>query len=151
MSKSKTSTNDIIDTLGDWFAKFPELPKNAREVLVKIAPIISLVFGVLGVIVAISGLGLLTATSPFAVMGGVQATSAYGTGFVAVLIYLVSSVLLLAAFPGLKAKKMHGWNLLFWSEAVNLLGGLVSLSILSAVIGAVIGLYLLFQIKSYYK
>lgn len=61
-----TKSTDIIGTLGQWFEKFPQLPKTWQDTLAKIAPILSLVFGVLGIIVAISGLGLLTATSPLA-------------------------------------------------------------------------------------
>lgn len=136
----------------EWFEKFPALPKKGKEVLVKLAPVLSLIFGILGIITAISGLGLLTATSPFAFLGGAQLVSSYGIGFLSVLIYLVASALLLAAFPGLKRRKIRGWNLLFWSEMVSLVAGLVSLTgILSALIGALIGFYLLFQIKSYYK
>src|SRR5258708_6457517 len=119
---STTKSTDIVETMGGWFAKFPPLPKNWCDTLVKIAPILSLIFGILGIIVAISGLGLLTATSPLAFLGGAQSVSSYGTGIFSVLIYLVGSVLLLAAYPGLKAGKHKGWKLLFWSEAVNLVG-----------------------------
>ena len=146
-----TKSTDVIATMGGWFDKAPSLPKNWRDTLAKIAPILSLIFGILGIIVAIGGLGLLTATSPLAVMGGAQGVSSYGTGIFATLIYLVGSILLLASYPGLKAHKYKGWTLLFWSEAVNLIGGLVSLAIVSAIIGALIGFYLIFQIRSYYK
>jgi|SRR6185437_1249265 len=149
MSSQATKSNDIIETMGEWFAKFPAIPKNGREVLVKISPWIALIFGILGILVGVSGLGILTVLSPFAYMGGVGAS--YGTGFISALIYLVGSILLLASFPGLKARKYNGWKLLFWSEAVNLIGGLVSLAIVSAIIGALIGFYLLFQIRSYFK
>ncbi len=148
---SKTST-DVIETMGQWFDKFPVLPKNWRETLVRITPILALIFGILGILVSINGLGVLTITSPLAAMGGAAGVGAYGTGFIALLLYLVASVLLLAAYPGTKAKKIKGWNLLFWSEGVNLIGGLIGVtSIVSAIIGALIGFYLLFQIKSYYK
>ena len=132
-------------------AKFPQLPKNWQDTLARIAPILSLVFGILGIIVAIGGLGLFTVLSPMAMLGGAQAASSYGTGFITTLIYLVGSILLLASYPGLKARKYKGWTLLFWSEAANLIGGLVSLAIVSAIIGALIGFYLIFQIRSYYK
>lgn len=148
----KDAKNDLVETIGEWFEKFPAIPKKGREVLVKFVPIIAVVFGILGIITSIGGLGLLTATSPLAVLGGADSVSSYGTGFVSVLIYLVSSVMLLAAFPGLKARKVTGWNLLFWSEIVSFVGGIVSLtSILSALISIIIGLYLVFQIRSYYK
>lgn len=146
---STTKTTDIIDTMGQWFAKFPVLPTNIREVLVKITPWLSLIFGILGILVGISGLGVLTFLSPLAMLGGV---SSYGTGIIATIIYLIGSVALLAAYPGTKAKKYAGWQFLFWSEAINLVGGLIGMhGIVSALIGALVGFYLLFQIKSYYK
>jgi hypothetical protein len=148
---STTKSTDVITITAEWFDKVPPLPKNWRDTLARIAPILSLIFGILGIIVAISGLGLLTATSPLAFLGGAQSVSSYGTGILATLIYLVGSILLLAAYPGLKARKYKGWTLLFWSEVANLVGGLVSLAILSAIIGALIGFYLIFQIRSYYK
>jgi len=149
---SKSPSHDFIDTMEQWFSKFPALPKNATEILVKIMPYIALIFGILGIAGAIGGLGILTATSPLSFLGGSSTVSAYGTGIISSVIYLAASVLLLAAFPGIKAKKVQGWKLLFWSEAVSLVGGVVGLtSLLSVVIGALIGFYILFQIKSYYK
>lgn len=135
----------------EWFSKAPALPTNIREVLVKITPFVAIIFGILGILGAISGLGLLTFFAPMAVVGGVRETSSYGMGFIATLFWLASSVLLLAAFPGTKNKQFVGWKLLFWSELVSLVGAIVSFSILSGLIGALIGFYLIFQIKSYYK
>jgi hypothetical protein len=150
MSTTKEKSTDIIETMAEWFDKFPALPKNWREVLVKIAPILSLIFGIIGIIACIGGLGILS-PAPLAFFGGAAGIASYGTGILAVLIYLIGYVLLLAAYPGLRARKYKGWKLLFWNGIVNLIGGLVSLSILSAIIGALIGFYLIFQIRSYYK
>lgn len=137
------------DMLEDWFGKLPSLPKGGRDVLVAIAPWIALVFGVLGVLVGLGGLGILSVLSPMMLLGsGVGATTG---SLVSVAISLVSSVLMLIAFPGLKAKKMQGWNMLFWSEVAAFVSSLVALSIVGAIVGAVIGFYLLYQIKSYYK
>ena len=94
---------------------------------------------------------LLTFFSPLAVFGGATGVANYGTGFIAALFYLAASVLMLASYPGLNAKKYKGWKLLFCSEAVYLVGGLISMSIISTIIGALITFYLLFQIKSYFK
>src|SRR5215469_12865677 len=118
MSTNANKSNDIIETMGEWFAKFPAIPKNGRDILARISPWIALIFGILGILVGISGLGILTVLSPVAYLGG--AGSTYGTGFISALIYLVGSILLLASYPGLKARKFNGWKLLFWSEAVNL-------------------------------
>jgi hypothetical protein len=137
MSTTKEKSTDIIETMAEWFDKFPPLPKNWKDVIVKIAPILCLIAGIIGIIAAI--------------LGGAAGFASYGTGILGVLIYLVGSVLYLLAYPGLRARKYKGWKLLFWSGVVNLIGGLVSLAILSAIIGALIGFYLIFQIRSYYK
>ena len=143
--------NDIIGTLEDFFKKAPALPANAREGLVKITPWLALIFGILGVLGGLAGVGLLTMFSPLAIFGGASGVASYGTGVIAAWIWLASSVLLLAAYPGTKARKMSGWNLLFWSEIINVVGSVLAGSIVGAIIGGLIGLYLLFQIKSYYK
>ncbi len=147
---STKTTTDIMETMGTWFDKAPALPKTWRENLVKAIPVLTLIFGILGIILSISGLGIFTAASPFAYFGGATPLY-YGNGFLTMLLYLIGYVLMLAAYPGTKGRKIKGWKLLFWSEAIFFVGGLISLSIVSAIIGALIGFYLLFQIRSYYK
>ncbi len=134
--------------VGEWYAKLPPLPKNWREVIVKITPWVALVFGVLGVLISLAGLGILTVLSPLIAMGaGIGAAS---NGIVGVILALVSSALLLAAFPGTKANKLSGWTLLFWSGVVNIVSSVVAIN-LGGVLWGLIGFYFLFQIKSYYK
>jgi len=149
---SSTSTNDFIDTLAQWFGKFPALPKNWQETLVKITPILALIFGILGILVGISGLGILSVFAPLAMLGGASGASTYGNGIIATIIFLIASVLLLAAYPGTRARKYKGWQLLFWSEVAYLIGRVIDLNgLLSAIIWALITLYILFQIRPYYK
>ncbi len=132
----------------EFFMRFPALPKNAREVLVRFTPWLSLIFGILGVLAGLAGLGILSVLSPFMVLGGgFAATSGSLLGMVAA---LVSSALLLAAFPGTKARKMQGWNMLFWSEVASVVSALLSFA-LGGVVFALISFYLLYQIKGYYK
>lgn len=145
---AQSSTDSIITTVEGWFAKLPNLPKDARGLLVKITPWFALIFGVLGILGGIAGLGLLTAFSGFALIGG--AGQALGSGLIASILLLVSSALLLAAFPGTNARRMQGWKLLFWSEAVSLVSAVLGFSV-SGIIFSLIGFYIIFQIKSYYK
>ena len=140
--------NNAANTLEHWFSQAPSLPTNAKETLVKYMPIIALIFGIIGILISIAGIAALTALTPLAVVTGVHG---YGGGILAAILWLASSTLLLAAYSGTKARKMSGWNMLFSSEIVSLIGLLVSLSILQAIISALIGFYLLYQIKSYYQ
>jgi hypothetical protein len=133
--------------VGEWYSKLPPLPRNWNEVIVKITPWVALIFGVLGVLGSLAAVGILTFLAPFVAMGaGVgQATG----GVVGSVLALVASALMVAAFPGTNARKVAGWNLLFWSEIVSLVSSVVFFSV-SGVIGVLIGLYILFQIKSFY-
>jgi hypothetical protein len=139
--------NSLIDTAGEWFEKLPSLPKDAKELLVKITPWVALIFGVLGVLRGIAGLGILTVFSPLAMMGGVKVV---GLGFISPLLWLISSALLLAAFPGANKRKTQGWNFLVYSEAVSLITNILAVS-LSGVIFTLVAFYLIYQIRSYYR
>ena len=129
---STKKSNDFIDTMGEWFRKFPPMPKTWQLGLVRIIPILSLVFGILGIL---SILSVLT----------------NGPGLIVSLFYLIGSVLLLMAYPGTKARKYKGWIYLFWSGVAHLIGGLLSMEIIVALLVALIGFYLIFQVRQYYK
>jgi hypothetical protein len=58
---------------------------------------------------------------------------------------------MIAALPGLFARKISGWNLSFYSVVANLVYGLFTGAILSGLLGALVSLYILFQIKALYK
>ncbi len=146
-----TKSTDIIATLGEWFDKFPPLPKNWRDNLARIAPVLSLVLGIILIIFTVLGILSLSALSPLAYLGGAQSVGAIGSGILAEIIFLVSGILLAAAYPGLKAQKYKGWTLVFWSVVARVVGILVSFNIIGAIISALIGFYLIFQIRSYFK
>lgn len=147
MAESSFNEKQIVSSMEDFFKKFPQLPANIREVLVQIAPWIALIFGILGVVAGLGAIGV----SPVAVMGGVGNSMFL---LVSGVLTIVSSVLMLMAFPKLQKHQYAGWRFLFWSEVVSVVAsllGITAASIIGAVIGALIGFYLLFQIKSYYK
>lgn len=145
---AQSSTTNIINTVEEWFSKLPPLPKDARDVIAKITPWIALIFGALGVLFGVLALVGSTVIAPFAMMGG--GSQALGSVLITSILALVSSALLLAAFPGTKKFKLSGWNLLFWSEAVSLLSAVLAIS-LGGILFSLIGFYLIFQIKSHFK
>lgn len=144
---SKKST-DIVGMAEQWFEKLPALPAKAVDTLAGIMPWIAVIFGVLGVLVGLSGLGVLTVLAPLAGLGG--AASRAGLGLISTIALIISSVMMLAAFPGLKSFKTGGWTLLFWSEIVGVVGSLLVFSI-PGVLWGIVGLYIIFQIKPKYK
>lgn len=141
---------DIMATLEHWLVtKAPvQLPKNVKDWLVKFGPWIDLVLLVLFLPAILLALGLGAIALPFSVVGGPGATA--GLSF-ALIMLVVQVVLMAIALPGLFARKRSGWNFAFYGVVFNLVYSLLSLSILSGIVSAVVSSYFLFQIRSYYN
>ena len=144
--------NQLSKTLDENYEKLPKLPKGVNDFIVTIAPWFALIFGVLGLISGIAAFGILGAVSPFAMMAGAGGY-AYAAPLMA-LVLIVQSVIELLAFPSLRARKVKGWNLMFYSLLLSVVSSILTLSVFSiigAIIGALIGYYFLYNVKSYYK
>lgn len=142
----------FIDQVGDVFKGLPHLPASIIEILVKIAPWLALLGGVLGLIAGpligiLGSLGSLMTLSPYIMFVTIVTT----------VVTLANSILLLMAFGPLKARAMRGWVLLFWAEMLSVVDIILSLlqgqtgSIVGGVIGLAIGFYILFEIRGAYK
>ena len=70
-------------------------------------------------------------------------------GWLQIIALGVSIVFTLRAIPGLFALKRDGWIWLFYAQLATAAGDILGLQFFS-LIGVAIGLYLLFQIKSFY-
>jgi hypothetical protein len=122
-----------------------QIPDAGREWIVKYGPWICVVLMILFLPALLFVLGIGTALMPFAGIG-------YATGFgYAAVLLIVHFGLLVAALPGLFARKMSGWNLLFYAQLVSLVSSLLAGSIIGGLVGAVIALYILFQVRPLYK
>lgn len=142
----------MVKALDDNYAKLPALPKGVNEFIVTVAPWLALIFGVLAVFSGLGAFGILTALAPVATVAG--AGQYAFTGLIAALILLVQGGIDLWAFPSLKARKVMGWNLMFYSLLLGVVSSVVTLnvgSVVGGVVGALIGYYFLYQVKSYYK
>jgi hypothetical protein len=145
--KQSKQDNGLVAMLEPFFTtKAPfQLPEGVREWLVKFGPWITLVLLVLALPAVLLLLGISAFVVPAAAVTG-------NTGFgVGVILLIVQLVLQAASLPGLFARKLSGWNLLFYSDILGLVVSIMNGNIVGAIIGTVIGLYILFQIKSYYK
>jgi hypothetical protein len=122
-----------------------QLPDNAKEWLVQYGPWITIVLLVLTLPALLVLLGLGAVLIPFAGPG-------YGTGFGIMAIGLIVHVALtVMALPGLFARKMSGWTLLFYARLVSIVANLLGGAVVSAVVVGVISLYILFQVRPLYK
>ena len=142
---------DWIGFLDFYFVKKApvQLPDNAKEAIVKYGPWIAIVLLVLAVPPLLFVLGLGALVMPFAVPFGGAGYAASFTSFTAILI--VQLGLEIAALPGLFARKMSGWRLIFYGRIVGLVSTLLAGLVLSAAISALIGFYILFQVRPLYS
>lgn len=158
----------LENSLNDIFVKkMPALPAGAKKVIDTWLPWISLVLGVLVLLMAYSlyhwahtSDSLVNyANSLSAIYGGtVVATSHLSFSvWLALALAVVSGLLYVFAFPGVRDHKKSGWNLMFYAllavvaySIVNIFTNYGASYVISDLIGAVIGLYLLFQIRANY-
>jgi hypothetical protein len=146
----------------------PDLPAGLKKWIVQYLPYINLVLGVITVIAAWSlwnaahTVNTLVdyANNLSAIYGGEQISTnrLTFTVWLALGVLAVEAVLYIAAFPGTKARKKSGWDLLFYALLINVAYGIVVAftdyggfgSLLGSLIGSAVGAYFLFQIRPSY-
>jgi hypothetical protein len=152
-NKNKTDAKGIIAQLEAILEEYLvkkapfQIPAKGKEVIVKIAPYLIIIFAILAIPVILVGLGLSAVLAPFAILG-VQ----YGvTSLISAIFSLIAFVMEIVAVPGLFARTENGWRLAFYASLVSFIGSLLSFNIIGGIIGAIIGWYILFQVKELYK
>lgn len=128
------------------------LPAGVKEFIANVSPYLIILFAIMALPAIFLALGLSAVFAPFAMMG---AAYGHGWGF-GVVISLVATVVVLVmevmAVPGLFKRAKASWRLLFYASIVSLIGSILSISgIFGGIIGAIIGWYILFQMKELYK
>jgi len=123
-------------------------PPNVKEFLVKFGPWITLVIIVLTLPAILFAFGVGAFVLPFAAV----VTARTGMFYIVYIIFALASLALEAmALPGLFARKLSGWRLAYYAVLVSALGQLLHGEIFGAVISLIISMYVLFEIKDYYK
>lgn len=163
-----STTNSLEKSLEGAFKSAPKLPEGGKKFLVQYLPFINLILGVLSLWTAYALWQWAHIASGFIDYANNLSRLYGGTAVVkdrlSVTIWLslavlaIEGVIYIAAFPGTRAKKKAGWNLMFYALLVNAVYGVVVLftdyggvgNFLGYLIGTVIGLYLLFQIRDSY-
>jgi hypothetical protein len=151
-----------------FFKGLPALPENGRKTLVKIWPILALVFGIIQLWSAYS-LWNLGHTANQLVNYVNEMSIAAGNGMVTpqlgffyylgLVVMIAGGIILLMAAKPLSERTKFGWDLLLLGSALNLAYGIVMLfdtyyggfgNLLSTVIASGIAFYLLFQVRDHY-
>jgi len=120
--------------------KAPALPNNVKEFLVQYAYILNII----GIIMMIPAI--------FALLGLNAIVHVFVKTSIIGIVFLIIEILLrIKALPGLKNRKIDGWNMLYYAALVQAVYSLTNYDIGGFIIGTLISLYFIFQVKSYYK
>lgn len=156
-----------------FVGKAPALPAGGKKFIVEVAPWLALLGGVFSLL---AGLSLWrwahvannainyvnNLCDAYAVNAGACANISNSRLtfwiWLAIAVLVVEGVLYLLAFPGLRDRKKQGWNYIFYGGLVNVVYAVVSLftdynavgGFIGSLIGAAIGFWLLFQVRSAY-
>lgn len=143
---NEQSLDGLIATLDEYLVKKAPfaIPEGGKEFIVRFGPWISVVLLLMLLPILLVALGIGTILIPF---GGVGYATSFG---VAAIVATVQIGMLIVALPGLFARKMSGWRMLFYEQLVGFVGSLLSGAIVGAIVGTLIGLYILFQVRSKY-
>lgn len=155
----KTETKNLLGQLEAMLDEYMvtkapfALPLGLKEFLVKVSPYLVIVFAVMALPLILAALGMSAAFTPFAMMGG------YGYGYggygfrtiVSLAVAAITIVMYVMAVPGLFKQTKSAWRLMFYVSIISLIGSILSFDIIGGIIGAIIGWYILFQLKDMYK
>ncbi len=138
---------DLVGFLDFYLVKKApfQIPEGAREWIVKFGPWITVVLLILTLPILLVALGIGAVLSPF---GGVAHVAGFG---VMTIVLIIELGLMIAALPGLFARKMAGWTLLFYSQLVSIVYNVLTGNIVGGLLFGLIGLYILFQVRTKYN
>jgi len=146
--------NQLEAVLDEYLVKkAPALPNNIKELIVQFAPwLIGLgLLMSLPAVLALIGVGSLFGSFSYLGYYGYRVGGFGGSYMISMIFMVISLVLEAMALPGLFAKSRKGWQMLFYATLVSAVSSLLSFNIGGLIIGTLLGMYLLFQVKSYYK
>lgn len=136
----------VINLLEVFYLKLPKLNIELRNFIVKILPILALVFGFL---ITFASIMDIIGTPFISVFGTQRSASVIQKLMLVSVLGIFSGILMLFSFRTLRKKEMRGWKLLFWSQLLWSISALIILSP-SFILGFIF-MYPLFQVKAIYR
>ncbi len=136
---------DIIGWLEKIYSKLPSLSSELKTFVIRIIPFFTIVFGVLITLASVMDFLGSAVISSFT-LGGPQILQQL---LVRSVLGIAQGIIMIFAYPPLKAHQQRGWRLLILSQIIWIIAAAISFNP-SIILGFLI-LYPLFQIKNYYK
>jgi hypothetical protein len=151
-TSSHAQGGSFMQKLEAWFEEYlghkaPQLPEKWREVIVKLAPWITLILMLLAIPAILFLLGVGAALAPVAILSGAGNGVLYIVGLALTAVAIILEVM---SINGLFKRSITGWRYAYWATLVSAVSAIFGGNF-GSLIGTVISLYFLFQIKKYYR
>jgi len=146
----KASLRQLEELLDTYLVKKAPfvLPSGIKEAIVNFSPWISLVVLIVALPALLAFLGIGAVFMPFSYLGGLR----YGfTYTISMILTAIAVVIEAIAIPGLFKRAKSAWYLMYYAALINIVHSLISFDLGGMIIGGLISLYILFQVKEYYK
>ena len=129
------------------------LPANVKEIIVKLSPYFAIVAVVLGIPAVLALFGLGAFIVPMGTIGGLISGRPFlGFGYILATVILAINIIIEAiAVPGLFSRSKKAWRLIYYASLINIVHELITLNLGGMIVGGLISLYFIFQVKEYYK
>jgi hypothetical protein len=149
----KASLEQLETMLGDFFGqKAPAMPENFKETIVSFAPYLAIIGIVISLPAIFAILGIGAMMGPFSAFMGAGYMMSYGfTYYIGIIALIIGAVFELLAIPGLFKRAMSAWKFMFYASLISFVASILQGNLSSAIIGGLIGMYILFQVKALYK
>lgn len=153
MYTGNTQVDSILKKTEAFFDQYlgkqaPSFPDNLKQGIVQFGPWILVVLLIIGFFGIFAGFGLMIAQVP----------ALLGRGLGEALVVITSMVLTIGIFilqalavPGLFKTKKNAWYMVYYATLLGFVQALLVMNILFGTLFTILGLYILFQIKSFYK
>ncbi len=136
---------DIIGWFEKIYSKLPSLSSELKTFVIRIIPFFTIVFGVLITLASVMDFLGSAVISSFT-LGGPQILQQL---LVRSVLGIAQGIIMIFAYPPLKAGQQRGWRFLFWSQILWIIAAVISFN--PAVILGFLILYPLFQVKGHYR
>ena len=156
------SIKKLENLIEGWLKPIPHLPAEWRKGLSENIWWITLLVVVIDGMAALGIYQAATYVSQFTnyfAMAGVSNVAGWTMPMIiSIALFLLTAVIMAMAISPLKGMKRKGWDLLFMSTIVSVVAsvfnygnGNIITSLIGAAIGAVVGMYFLFEIRSHFN
>jgi len=150
-SSQMRQLEDVLDQYLN--KKAPAIPTAGKEALVKFAPYLAIISVILMIptILAVFGLGTLLA--PLGLIGGALTGRPFlGLGYLISVVFLIVILFLtILSINPLFKRERKGWQYMYYAALLGGVNNLLHLDLVGLIIFTGLSLYVLFQVREYYK